>query len=59
MNNSSTYKAAPSSRGVRNNLLDIPNFSRTIDKSSYSFTAIIYFGFLNFLFDPIINILGF
>jgi len=59
LNNSSARKAPPSSRSIRNVLLNIPNFSRSIDESTYSSTIIICFGILNFLLDPIMNILGF
>ena len=59
MNNSSTYKAAPFRRGIRNYLLDIQDFFRSIDKSSYSFITINCFNFLKFLLDSIINIFSF
>ena len=59
MNNLSARKAPPSSRSVRNVLLDVPNFFISIDESSHSSTAVICFDFLDFLLDPIMNILDF
>lgn len=46
-------------RYIRNVLLSVPNFSRSINKSRYSSTIIVCFDILDFLLDLIMNILGF
>lgn len=59
VNNSSACEAPPFSRSIRNFLLDVPNFSISINESSHSSTAVVCFDFLDFLLDLIMNILDF
>ena len=59
MKNSSTRKVPFYSRSTRNVLLDLPNFSRSINEPSYGSTIIVCFSIFDFLLYLIMNILSF
>jgi len=59
LNNSSARKAPPFSKSIQNVLLDLSNFSKSIDESSHNYTVFVCFDILDFLLDLVMNILDF